>query len=149
MLTLLQELGLTNRLGSLRIRGHAYPKENILLWKKEDAGIQLSAEQSEWLHATDDEPEYHELEAHYMYNQLMTIMCLPMKESSLCNLNPLMTHTWWKKIDSNITPNSSDMSNNEREVDQNVKEHEDERVLLASLIANLKLDVDENKRIHK
>ncbi|GJT79429.1 hypothetical protein Tco_1053771 [Tanacetum coccineum] len=35
--------------------------------QKEDAGIQLSAQQSEWLHATDDEPEDHELEAHYMY----------------------------------------------------------------------------------
>ncbi|GKC29535.1 hypothetical protein Tco_1036829 [Tanacetum coccineum] len=33
--------------------------------------------------------------------------------------------------------------------EQNAGEPEDERVLLASLIANLKLDVDENKKIQK
>ncbi|GJU18168.1 hypothetical protein Tco_1146134 [Tanacetum coccineum] len=54
-----------------------------------------------------------------------------------------------EKVDSNVIPDSSKMSTNEREVDQNVVEHKDERVLLASLIANLKLDVDENKKIHK
>ncbi|GKF23282.1 hypothetical protein Tco_0075604 [Tanacetum coccineum] len=54
-----------------------------------------------------------------------------------------------ENINNNITLASSDMSNNEREVDQNAKEHEDERVLLASLIANLKLDADDDKKIHK
>ncbi|GJR29055.1 hypothetical protein Tco_1105287 [Tanacetum coccineum] len=34
-------------------------------------------------------------------------------------------------------------------VDQNVDEPDNERVMLASLIANLKLDVDENKMKHK
>ncbi|GJS32342.1 retrovirus-related pol polyprotein from transposon TNT 1-94 [Tanacetum coccineum] len=37
----------------------------------------------------------------------------------------------------------------EKGVDQNAEEPEDERVLFASLIANLKLDVDENKMIQK
>ncbi|GKG06411.1 hypothetical protein Tco_0326497, partial [Tanacetum coccineum] len=36
---------------------------------------------------------------------------------------------------------------NEGKVDQNAEEPRDECVLLASLIANLKLDVDENKKI--
>ncbi|GKC29149.1 hypothetical protein Tco_1036443 [Tanacetum coccineum] len=41
------------------------------------------------------------------------------------------------------------MCNNEFEDDQNVDDHEDERVVLANLIANLKLDIDENKKIQK
>ncbi|GJW60340.1 hypothetical protein Tco_0109675 [Tanacetum coccineum] len=50
-----------------------------------------------------------------------------------------------EKVDSNITLALLDMSNNEREVDQNAEKHEDECVLLAYLIANLKLGIDENK----
>ncbi|GJV46486.1 hypothetical protein Tco_1431022 [Tanacetum coccineum] len=41
------------------------------------------------------------------------------------------------------------MCNNEFEDDQYVDDHEDERVPLANLIANLKLDIDENKMIQK
>ncbi|GKF66769.1 hypothetical protein Tco_0193286, partial [Tanacetum coccineum] len=33
--------------------------------------------------------------------------------------------------------------------DQNADDHEDEPVVLANLIANLKLDIDENKKIQK
>ncbi|GKD65040.1 hypothetical protein Tco_1307148 [Tanacetum coccineum] len=51
--------------------------------------------------------------------------------------------------DSNIIPDSMNMCDNEKKDEQNAGEPEDERVLLASLIANLKLDVDENKKIQK
>ncbi|GJS11648.1 hypothetical protein Tco_0368444 [Tanacetum coccineum] len=54
-----------------------------------------------------------------------------------------------EKVDSNTTPDSSDMCNNEFKDDQNADDHEDERVVLANLIANLKLDIDENKKIQK
>ncbi|GKA86807.1 hypothetical protein Tco_0808518 [Tanacetum coccineum] len=64
-----------------------------------------------------------------------------------------------EKVDSNVTPDSSKMSTNELGVDQNneeldqiIEEPENERVLLASLIANLKLDFiveDDWKRHHK
>ncbi|GKA15860.1 hypothetical protein Tco_0695607 [Tanacetum coccineum] len=50
-----------------------------------------------------------------------------------------------EKVDSNVTPDSSKMSTNELGVDQNNEEPENERVLLASLIANLKLDVKYDK----
>ncbi|GJZ73447.1 hypothetical protein Tco_0637593 [Tanacetum coccineum] len=43
-----------------------------------------------------------------------------------------------EKVDSNTTPDSLDMCNNEFKDDQNVDDHEDERVVLADLIANLK-----------
>ncbi|GJS34065.1 retrovirus-related pol polyprotein from transposon TNT 1-94 [Tanacetum coccineum] len=52
-------------------------------------------------------------------------------------------------VDSNITPDSPDMCDNERHVDQNAEEPKDERVLLDLLIANSKLDIDENKKSQK
>ncbi|GKA82393.1 hypothetical protein Tco_0789141 [Tanacetum coccineum] len=53
-----------------------------------------------------------------------------------------------EKVDSNTTPDSFDMCNNEFKDDEN-DDHEDERVVLANLIANLKLDINENKKIQK
>ncbi|GKB94267.1 hypothetical protein Tco_0980404 [Tanacetum coccineum] len=55
------------------------------------------------------------------------------------NDEPLM-----ETVDSNTTPDSSDVCNNDFEDDQ-----EDERVALANLIENLKLDTDKNKKIQK
>ncbi|GJZ27281.1 hypothetical protein Tco_0571534 [Tanacetum coccineum] len=51
------------------------------------------------------------------------------------------------EVDSNTTQDSSDMCNNEFKDDQNADNHESERVVLAALIANLKFDIDENKKI--
>ncbi|GKC42166.1 hypothetical protein Tco_1059888, partial [Tanacetum coccineum] len=51
--------------------------------------------------------------------------------------------------DSNSLPDSPDMCDNDIQDDQNDVECDDERVALANLIANLKLDVDENKKIQK
>nr|GEX49551.1 hypothetical protein [Tanacetum cinerariifolium] len=48
-------------------------------------------------------------------------------------------------VDINVITNSSDICDNKGKAGQNAEELEDECVLLASLIANLKLDVDENK----
>ncbi|GJX43648.1 retrovirus-related pol polyprotein from transposon TNT 1-94 [Tanacetum coccineum] len=45
----------------------AYHKEKMLLCKREEVRIQLSAEQVDWRDETYDEPEDQELEAHYMY----------------------------------------------------------------------------------
>nr|GEY92136.1 hypothetical protein [Tanacetum cinerariifolium] len=52
-------------------------------------------------------------------------------------------------IDSNIIPDSPDMCDNDIQNDQNVVECDNECVALANLIENLKLDVDENKKIQK
>ncbi|GJR42090.1 integrase, catalytic region, zinc finger, CCHC-type containing protein [Tanacetum coccineum] len=52
-------------------------------------------------------------------------------------------------VDSNVIPDSPDMCDNDIQNDQNDVECDDERVALANLIANLKLDVDENKKIQK
>nr|GEZ54751.1 hypothetical protein [Tanacetum cinerariifolium] len=48
--------------------------------------------------------------------------------------------------DSNVIPDSSDMCEEDIQNEQNDVESDDEHVALANLIANLKLDVDENKR---
>ncbi|GJS24944.1 hypothetical protein Tco_0453576 [Tanacetum coccineum] len=54
-----------------------------------------------------------------------------------------------EKVDSNVIPDLPDMCDNEIQTDQNAVECDDERVALANLIANLKLDIDENKKIQK
>nr|GFD17376.1 hypothetical protein [Tanacetum cinerariifolium] len=47
-----------------------------------------------------------------------------------------------EKVDSNVIPDSRDMCDNEIQTDQNAKQCDDERVVLANLTANLKLDID-------
>ncbi|GJV28812.1 hypothetical protein Tco_1385260 [Tanacetum coccineum] len=54
-----------------------------------------------------------------------------------------------EKDDSNVIPDSSNMYDNENQAAQNADECDDERVALANLIANLKLNIDENKKIQK
>ncbi|GJY83789.1 reverse transcriptase domain-containing protein [Tanacetum coccineum] len=54
-----------------------------------------------------------------------------------------------EKADSNVTLDSPDMCDNEIQTGHNAVECDDERVALANLIANLKLDIDENKMIPK
>ncbi|GKA99919.1 hypothetical protein Tco_0827913 [Tanacetum coccineum] len=50
-----------------------------------------------------------------------------------------------EKVDSNTTPDSLDMCDNDNQADQNAEACGDERVVLANLIANLKHDIDEKK----
>nr|GEW33687.1 hypothetical protein [Tanacetum cinerariifolium] len=54
-----------------------------------------------------------------------------------------------KTNDSNVISNSPDMCDDDIQNDQNDVESDDEHVALANLIANLKLNVDENKKIQK
>nr|GEU56663.1 retrovirus-related Pol polyprotein from transposon TNT 1-94 [Tanacetum cinerariifolium] len=76
----------------------------------------------DWLVNTDEEVDEQELEAHYSY--MAKIQEVPTAD----------TGTDFKPVEKN---------------DQNDVESNDERVALANLIANLKLDVDENKKIQK
>nr|GEW93585.1 Gag-Pol polyprotein [Tanacetum cinerariifolium] len=79
-------------------------------------------EQADWLEDTDDEIDEQELEAHYSY--MAKIQKVPTTDSGT-DTEPL------------------------ERTNQNVVECDDEHVTLANLIANLKLDVDENKKIQK
>ncbi|GJT15787.1 hypothetical protein Tco_0874493 [Tanacetum coccineum] len=98
-------------------------------------------EQADWLADTDEEIDEQELEAHYSY--MAKIQEVPTVDSRT-DTEPL-EHVQYD-VDSNVIPDSLDMCDNDIQTDQNA---EDERAALANLIANLKLDVDENKKIQK
>ncbi|GJX84289.1 retrovirus-related pol polyprotein from transposon TNT 1-94 [Tanacetum coccineum] len=154
-----------------RVKDSTYHKEKMLLCKQAEKGVQLQAEQSDWLADTDEEIDEQELEAHYSY--MAKIQEVPNADSGT-NAEPLeqvqydtddnvfandiqhfdqsesISNTCTVETgDSNVTPDSPDMCDNDIQDDQNDVECDDERVALANLIANLKLDVDENKKIQK
>ncbi|GKC57038.1 hypothetical protein Tco_1084636 [Tanacetum coccineum] len=105
-----------------KVKDFTYHKEKMLLCKQAEKGVPLQAEQSDWLADTDEEIDEQELEAHYSY---------------------------MAKIQEVPTADSGTDSEPLEQNDQNVVECDDERVALANLIGNLKLNVDENKRIQK
>ncbi|GJU33595.1 hypothetical protein Tco_1181949 [Tanacetum coccineum] len=113
-----------------------------MLCKKESKGIPLSVEQNEWLQDTNEEPDEQELEAH---------TCTWKKFRRQHSKQPESINDTYvvEMVDSNVIPDSKDTCYNEEKANINAEEPENERVLLASLITNLKLDVDENKKIQK
>nr|GEV49908.1 hypothetical protein [Tanacetum cinerariifolium] len=153
------------------VKDSAYHKEKMLLYKQAKQGVPLQAEQYDWLADTDEEIDEQELEAHYSY--MAKIQEVPTADSSTDSepleqvqndteynvfANDLRHSEKSKSIsntclletdDSNVIPNSLDMCEDDIQNDQKEVESDDERVTLANLIANLKLDVDENKKIPK
>ncbi|GKD07932.1 hypothetical protein Tco_1187617 [Tanacetum coccineum] len=65
------------------------------------------------------------------------------------NIRPTYDTEPMAENDSNVIPDSSNMCDIDNKVDQNAEACDDERVALANLITNLKLDIDENKKIQK
>ncbi|GJS90500.1 retrovirus-related pol polyprotein from transposon TNT 1-94 [Tanacetum coccineum] len=124
-----------------RVKDYTYHKEKMLLCKQAEKGVPLQAEKVDWLKDTDEKIDEQELEAHYSY--MAKIQEVPTVDSGT-NSEPL-EHVQYDD-DSNVTPDSPNMCDNDIQIDQNA---EDEHVVLANLIANLKLDVDENKMIQK
>nr|GFC47358.1 hypothetical protein [Tanacetum cinerariifolium] len=148
-----------------------YHKEKMLLCKQAKQGVPLQAEQYDWLADTDEEVNEQELEAHYSYmakiQEVLTADSgtdsepveqvqnddgynvfandLQHSEQSESVSNTCLVET----DDSNVILDSPDMCEDDIQNDQNNVESDDERVALANLIANLKLDVDENKKIQK
>nr|GEW71558.1 hypothetical protein [Tanacetum cinerariifolium] len=154
-----------------RVKDSAYHKEKMLLCKQAEKGVPLQAEQYDWLADTDEEIDEHELEAHYIY--MAKIQEVPTVDTGIDSdpleqvqndigynvfANDLQHSEQSESIsntcivetdDSNVIPDSPDMCNDDIHNDQNDVESDDERVTLANLIANLKLDVDANKKIQK
>ncbi|GJY89413.1 retrovirus-related pol polyprotein from transposon TNT 1-94 [Tanacetum coccineum] len=154
-----------------RVKDSTYHKEKMLLCKQDEKGVQLHAEKSDWLADTNEEIDEQELEAHYSY--MAKIQEVPNADSGTDTepleqvqydtdtnvfANDIQHFDQSKSIsntfvvetdDSNVIPDSPDMCDNDIQDDQNDVECDDERVALANLIANLKLDVDENKKIQK
>nr|GEW81326.1 hypothetical protein [Tanacetum cinerariifolium] len=152
-----------------RVKDSAYHKEKMLLCKQAEQGVPLQAEQYDWLTNTDEEVDEQELEAHYSY--MAKIPEVPTADSGTDSepaehvqtdagynvfVNDLQYSEQSESIsntylvetnDSNVIPDSPNMCVDDIQNDQNNVESDDERVALANLIANLKLDVDENKKI--
>ncbi|GJT09505.1 hypothetical protein Tco_0856547 [Tanacetum coccineum] len=104
-------------------------------------GVPLQVEQADWLEDMDEEIDEQELEAHYSF---MAKIQEVLPEESSSTDQPLE-----QKDDSNVTPDSLNIFNNDNQVDQNTTECVDEHAALANLIANLTLDTEENKTILK
>nr|GEX66217.1 integrase, catalytic region, zinc finger, CCHC-type, peptidase aspartic, catalytic [Tanacetum cinerariifolium] len=154
-----------------RVNDSAYHKEKMLLCKQAEQGVPLQTEQYDWLADTDEEVDEHELEAHYSY--MAKIQEVPTADSGTISepveqvqndvgynvfANELQHYEQSEAVsntclvetdDSNVIPDSPDMCEDDIQNDQNDVESDDERVALANLIVNLKLDVDENKKIQK
>nr|GEW64630.1 hypothetical protein [Tanacetum cinerariifolium] len=154
-----------------RVKDSAYHKEKMLLCKQAEQGVPLQAEQYEWLADTDEEVDEKELEAHYIY--MAKIQEVPTAETGtdsepvehvqidagynvfandLQHSDPsesVSNTCLVERNDSNAIPDSPDMCEDDIQNEQNDVESNDEHVTLANLIANLKLDVDENKKIQK
>ncbi|GJS66280.1 retrovirus-related pol polyprotein from transposon TNT 1-94, partial [Tanacetum coccineum] len=114
-----------------RVKDHEYHKEKMMLCKQESKGVLLRAQPEDWLHDTNDEPKEKELEAHKQHSEQ------PESIKNTCVM---------ESIESNVTPDSSNMCDNECQADENAEAPEDEHVMLASLIANFKLNLDVNKK---
>nr|GFD04710.1 hypothetical protein [Tanacetum cinerariifolium] len=104
-----------------RAKDAAYHREKMLLYKQEEAGIQLNAEQADWKDDTDDKSDDQELEAHYMYM------------AKLQQVSPDV-------VDSIPIFDKEPEQKNDEDVDL-----AKERELLASLIQKLKCEIDETK----
>ncbi|GKC32669.1 hypothetical protein Tco_1039963, partial [Tanacetum coccineum] len=134
----------------------------------------LQAEQADWLEDledTDEEIDEQELEAHYSYMAKIQEVSPAESSSTDTPLEQVQNHdendvfanvrrhseqpesindTYvLEKDDSNVIPDSSNICTNDNQVDQNAAECVDERAALANLIANLTLDMEENKTVLK
>ncbi|GKA35700.1 hypothetical protein Tco_0722191 [Tanacetum coccineum] len=132
----------TGQFGNQRTMTVAWARETVGSQVVQQTGIQCfnckEFEQADWLEATDEEIDEQELEAHYSYMAKIQ----EHSEQPESTINTCLV----AEDDSNVTPASPEMCDNDILIDQNA---EDERAALANLIANLKLDVDENKKIQK
>ncbi|GJX07248.1 retrovirus-related pol polyprotein from transposon TNT 1-94 [Tanacetum coccineum] len=152
-----------------RVKDYTYHKEKMLLCKQAEQGVPLQAEQADWLADTDEEIDEQELEAHYSFMAKIQEVLPADSDITAEPLEEVQYHAEYnvfanerqhseqpesindthvlEKDDSNVIPDSSNMCNNDNQVDQNDAECLDERVALANLIANLTLDTEQNKKI--
>ncbi|GKA49552.1 gag-pol polyprotein [Tanacetum coccineum] len=125
-----------------RVKYYSYHKEKMMMCKQAEQGVPLQAEQADWLADTDEEIDKHELEAHYSFMAKIQEV-LPEESCSIEQpLEQVQTHDEnnvfanerrhseqpesindayvLEKDDSNVTPDSSNICNNDNQVDQNV-----------------------------
>nr|GFC52603.1 hypothetical protein [Tanacetum cinerariifolium] len=144
-----------------------------MLGMKEEAVIQLNAEQADWRDDTDDESDDQNLEAHYMYMaKLQQISLDDVDSGPIFDKEPeqkvqnddhydvfaidcqhskqseSVHNTYLIEQDAlNVSIESVDMNYDSEQIDQNDEDIDlaKERELLASLIAKLQCEIDETK----
>nr|GEZ84831.1 hypothetical protein [Tanacetum cinerariifolium]GEZ85493.1 hypothetical protein [Tanacetum cinerariifolium]GEZ85504.1 hypothetical protein [Tanacetum cinerariifolium] len=145
-----------------RVKDSAYHKEKMLLCKQAEKGVPFQAEQYDWLADMDQKIDEQELEARYSY--MAKIQEVPTADTGNDSkpLEKVQNDTEYNVFandlqhseqsesisntcivetdDSNVIPDSPDMCDDDIQNDQNDVESDDERVALANLISNLKLD---------
>ncbi|GJW89103.1 retrovirus-related pol polyprotein from transposon TNT 1-94 [Tanacetum coccineum] len=94
-----------------RVKDYSYHKEKMMMCKQAEHGVPLQAEQADWLADTDEEIDEQELEAHYSF------------------MAKIQDGFTGESDDSNVTPDSSNICNNDNQVDQNAAECVDDSVL--------------------
>nr|GFA32934.1 hypothetical protein [Tanacetum cinerariifolium] len=133
-----------------RVKDAAYHRENMLLCKQEEAGIQLNAEQADWRDGTDDELKDQELEAHYMY-----MAQLQEDSPDAADSGPIFDAEPLQKVSNDDHYNMFAIESEypEEQIDQNDDDDDNdlanEREFLASLIEKLKCEIDDNKNQNK
>nr|GEU51673.1 hypothetical protein [Tanacetum cinerariifolium] len=161
-----------------RAKDAAYHREKMLLYKQEEAGIELNAEQAHWRDETDDkELEDQELEAHYMYmTQHQEVSPDATDSGPIFDAEPLQkvsnddhynmfaiesAHPEQSKSVPDTYPieqdahtviiDSLDMSYDREEIEQNDNDNDlaNERELFASINEKLKCEIDESKNCNK
>nr|GEV45509.1 hypothetical protein [Tanacetum cinerariifolium] len=133
-----------------RVKDSAYHKEKMLLCKQAEQGVPFQAknymakiqEVPTADSGTDSEP-VEQVQNDAGYNVFANHLQHSGQSESVSNTCLVETD------DSNVIPDSPDMCEDDIQNDQNDVESDDECVALANLIANLKLDVNENKKIQK
>ncbi|GJV79558.1 retrovirus-related pol polyprotein from transposon TNT 1-94 [Tanacetum coccineum] len=145
---------------SKRVKDSTYHKEKMLMCKQAEQGVPLQAGQADWLPDTDKEIDEKELEAHYSY--MAKIKEVPTADSGT-DTEPLervhndaeynvfanvrqhseqsesTSNTCLvEKDDSNVTPDSPNMCDNDIQTDQNAKIQKQLKKANASLAHELK-----------
>nr|GEX64473.1 retrovirus-related Pol polyprotein from transposon TNT 1-94 [Tanacetum cinerariifolium] len=150
-----------------RVKDFAYHKKKMLLCKQAEKGVPLQAKQCDWLADTDEEIDEQKLEAHYSYMAKIQEVSTADTCTDSEPLEQVQSDTRYNVFDnelqhfeqsesisntcivetddSNVIPGLPDMCDDDIQNDQNDVESDDEHFTLA----NLKLNVDENKKIQK
>nr|GEV35567.1 hypothetical protein [Tanacetum cinerariifolium] len=110
-----------------REKDYTYYKEKMLLYKQAKKGVPLQAEQDDWLEDTNEEVDEKELKH---------ITCTWPRSKRQHSEQPVSINNTCLvgKVDSNVIPDLSDTCKNDNQADQNAKECDDQRVMLANLI---------------
>nr|GEZ43816.1 hypothetical protein [Tanacetum cinerariifolium] len=130
-----------HRTKAKRVKDFAYQKEKMLLCKQAEQGVPFqevptadSGIDSEPVEQVQDNDGYNVFTndlQHFEQSESVSNTCLVEMDDSI------------------VIPDAPDICEDDIQNEQNDIESDDERVVLADLIANLKLDVDENKKIQK